>query len=429
MDIFKILLFVLIINSRSYGLSIKDQNKPLTDLVVINLNVGEKKMINSLEASDLMISSKGIIFAHNINSKSWGIVGLKKGHVILKTTTNHWLIHVRQPGKSEKLDKNIPHWICHAPSITCHQNNSTIKGEINSTELFLTAKLWCKQNKPCLFLAHLSPRALKEFSTIIQNRLPVGTAFDMTPFGDLMIYKPCQAIQAHENKAIAPKADVLLEDFKDLISIVHICKRNQSNYTVSAKAILVNHSDFEQRGLDLSILTIQNDIQNASQGFMNKKIEMLIHQNRAQVIGQPVMQLIDGQRVSIRSGGEIYYEHDQRKDRDLSQSWKKYGMSIDLLVEKLNEKKVISDVSFSLTQPNHSNHQIIYSNNIKTKITLPLNQTITVGSIVLSSDQSLSNENSFFSKIPLMSIFFQKKKIEKGNSSIVLTLMIKEALS
>ena len=419
---------ILLLSQRdAKGSQLKNIQPSSQKLEMLTLEVGQTIFIESAIESDLHISNKGIIYAFNLNPTRWNIVALKKGSVIVKTESNHWLINVLPKSKKINVNNfaNFPKWICDIKTIQCEHNYGTIKGSFESIAAFTRTKTWCKENNPCLFLATLSRQSKQELYSLIESRLPKNFTFDISDYGDIFLLNNCQhnKVNLDEQKNIK-SIEKLLPELHRAITITNSCKDVSNNYILKATTILIHDTDIQSTGLNSTKGLKLSQTFNLMQNFMNQELQLLLNNNKATIIGQPTIKMVENEMITLNNGGEIAIESTSDSTKGLSHTWKQYGFKLEACINSMTQDQVLAHLSVSLSQPSQKAKQVMQSNYINTKTVISLGSDTTVGSIKLTSDQKNHSRNSILNDIPLISPIFTSKTEEHGNAFIFFNVLI-----
>ena len=401
------------------------ERKSSHELKHLTLEVGETHVISSLDTSELYINRKGIVTAHYLEHGKWRLIALKVGTSLIQSEEKSWLINIVKKHRGANTKNRIPEWIC-TQGLNCHQDEFFISGSAADPFVFMKSKSWCSQQKNCFFAGILSDTAIARLKKYCKISLKIDIEFKIHPSGVIEFFLPCPSGTNSPDKTVRQKINLIANANAFQNFYLFSCKPpSPSHYILSSKVVLINQSNSDILNLDTNDqLSINRNVINNIDSI-SKKVQLLISQKKAIVIGEPQLSLSDRQKGSISSGGE-FPVFIKTGDSIYNQSWKAYGLSLTAKLTS-QKKKIITNISFSLSTRGTQSSNNLSSSSINTEIFVEPEKESLVGCVTMKSSQISKQEHSILGNTPLLGPFFQNKQEEDTLSRILLFVTVKRS--
>ncbi|MCB9229957.1 MAG: hypothetical protein H6618_10140 [Deltaproteobacteria bacterium] len=403
----------------------RSETEQITEHVTekLSLEPGASATIRGQGNGDLLVSKKGILDIFHIRDVTWKITALREGLVSIRSGQSQWMVTVTKTHKKKAEDEfSIPDWIC--TQLNCDQQKRIISGQSSGRHEFIQALRWCQKHSPCLFTAQLEKTEKERLFREAEDLLRTQDASCQNSGGLRVCDIPCntekQELTVNKTFRQHPLTNPLLK--AGLIALRCRQPLAEKLWSVKAKIYFTSQHDSVLKGFDHSVnlsLRIPGD-PTLSAGLMSR-LEALLAEKHARVIGEPLIVLRQGTQGEIQSGGEIpvmsYAKNQKSHDKHIHR-WKSFGLKFQVRVTGSHHGKALIQYSLRFRQPTHGEKSTFNSEKISSEISAPLAVPVLAGQTSIHSDMMSDKQRPFLATLPLVGPLFKSSSTTDGQSGL-----------
>ncbi len=371
------------------------------------LTVGESKIVPLFAGQDVSVSRKGIVKVVHLDGNLFELIALKTGVVLLQARDNpspRLLVTVQKVSKQTRSN----HAVCHAAGVIC--TDAGIGGITDNLHTFLQARVSCAEH--CLFTLTLTDTAMQRWRTEVQKLL--GSQYLVTEHShrQLVARVFCRQPQGRQARK---RADALSGGYvsRGVLQVVCTNHFDLSQYQLTAKIVLLKHTDAQETGF--------NDLQRLL--FLRpEQLDWQQLRNISHIIGEPKFTLVNGAQAKFETGGEIQYvDYDRHHNRRVS--WKFYGLSLQVQLDKINPQQAQLQLDFALKNPAQEGNNL-NSSRFHSTVLLQAAQPKAVSVIGYHNTVTTRRTLPLLHKLPIVGPLFNHRQNERAQHKIIIWLLL-----
>jgi len=398
----------------------------------VRLVVGEFKTLDFISSTKVNLSRRGIVVLSYVKEGQWKIVAHRKGFVVLnyeeKISKEKKQVLIYVEAEKQERKRGDVAWVCEKKFIKCSYKPLIVSGVTDSWFLLYSLKRWCKRKSECSLALRLSLLGQRKLKQELQGLLKNLSNYKVGPFGIETLSLSCPS---QDNKFTMKKKlikDLLEQAYLTPIPPI-VCKHEYkpSQYKVFAKVYLMTDSRGEYFGG--KTVGVSDFFKKGAESTLLTKLESLEKNHELKIIGEPKIIVKEGVQGFSKTGGEFSFAQNSSglDYRQKSIVWKNYGLSLKAAVYSESKAKGNLLYHLTLSVPSSSrSHTSVKAVEFSGVVKVNFGQKIIAGTTQYDSYKKLLEKDSFFSKVPIISIFFSRKTKEKSSSYLVLSLEVKE---
>lgn len=428
LNFFCCLNFFLLLSS-TYLFS--SEKESLESLILEVGDIHEIKMKNPYQVN---LSKKGVVLLNSISNEKWRIVAHRRGFVVLSyrnsETEEFYQILIEVHDKKVEEKKESPNAFCQSDGIYCTEEPLRILGESSSWEIFYHLKSWCQNKKGCVFSLGLEEKNRSFLKRKLENYLSFLSDVSISSSGVISALVDC-----HESGKIptiqVSKSKELLKDLGLQVPLHLNCLHEvaQKRYQIFGQVILVSKNfAHELGGSPLLEGELIDKNFSLSEGLL-KHLKARENESEFEIIGRPVLDLLEGVEGVTKTGGEISFVKENSLWEKTSQflEWKSYGLSLKTLVHSNFKGTGRTRFHLEMSVPSEGGTQVsLETIEMQGEVLLSPDKPKLVGTTDYERKKKSKGYNKFLSKVPLIGPLFQLHRQEKVFSRVYLYLMLKE---
>ena len=366
----------------------------------ISMQVGETRIVSLFANSDILVSKKGVVKVTFISDNLFEIIALRPGVVLVQTRKgdSKVLITVDKAGKQIR--------VCQQQQVSCSKNS--IRGITGDLSLFLEAHANCRKN--CLFDLTLTKKTAQLWLANTQRLL--GDQFSLTLHGNQLIARTF----CRQTKLTRTLADNLTGGYLSQGIMRLICTNHSESlqYQLTAKIALIKETKTKEQGVDSSKIWQQLD-------KLTDHLRWQKLTQQLQVISEPNFSLINGLPARFETGGELGYLQSD-KHGNSNRSWKFYGLSLEVSVEKITDEQAQLTIDFSLKNP--ASNSSFNSSRFSSTVILTLGKSRAVAVIGYHNQFSADDTLPIVNKLPILGPLFNNRKRQTAVNKIIIWFLL-----
>jgi hypothetical protein len=208
-----------------------------------------------------------------------------------------------------------------------------------------------------------------------------------------------------------------------------------SSYYLAAKVVQVSETMMKEWGADaFSLLNGVLSPETFSKPA-NPYLRSLEVGNGITIIGEPIVKLSAGRKVSLGSGGEFSMakEKSEAESRDgvvirPKDMWKSYGLQLEFTLYPHEQESFLLSYKLSFKQPTNSSDSRLRSSSLESSIVVHLDRAEIVGKVSLQSLEHRERGLPILHQIPLIGPMFRMASNEDAQSQLFLWVRINKDL-
>lgn len=425
------------------SMNLANQSKH-TDLTApLILTVGESHQLTIASDSRISVSRKGVIDVHLVGLNQVKVTGLKPGFIVITIHGDEdekvlGKIFVEVTRKNEVVEHQrflLPQHICrNLPARFCNDKEGSINGSFDDYKQFYKAKMYCEDQSECTFLGTLSKKGRDELEALILSQVKSIHELQIQEKGYIIGSIHCFYDADKETKTTQELFQHVLADIVPKSYLKTICKRHLDDelYTLFAKVILIEKKAAQELGLQSYLNGHPASALNVFNPQFETHLNAFLKDNKAQVIGEPVIWLHQSHEARVQSGGEMLAGIEKKvKDKKLEVSrWKEYGLDLKAKIFPITSAKILVHFSFVLRSPspNQSSSTVhLNLNRIESDVQLNLDQASIVGGVEFQTSGQGEETVPFLSAIPIVGPLFKLRLSEESNTQLYLYFLLKKS--
>lgn len=393
----------------------------------IALTIGSSKTIQLNTLEEVHLSRRGLIDLSFLGNKKWRLTGHKEGFVILSymelNNEHEQQLFITVKKSLSKKHHLFPPWLCDQENVSCHHQKQTLEGHLKDPQLFYAAKKLCQKLKTCFFKLKLTAQGIKVLTQQIKTIFPSSSQLHINHNGLIQINITCHNDETANNKRLR-FLKKMSEQLNLSENIVITCQHlhNPKSFKLKIKVFLMETATAKKIGFDSSIsgqLALTHPLNNLS---FNTQLSPHMSKHQLQIIGEPILTMMNGIPAHIQSGGEIPFIQ-TKKDRyhHLQQvnAWKEYGLDLKLTLYQQSKAKALLDYQLVLKTPSKDNtQQNMHSQRLQSMLELTVGQASIAGGIHYLSHTKKEKTIPFLNKIPIIAPLCRLFLMEKTKMSL-----------
>lgn len=401
----------------------------LTEPIHVQMQAGETRILTLKIRQDVLVSRRGVIDIKSLGQDHWNITALHAGFVIISEgkpeDPNEIRVHVHVQTKTNARTSvreifPIPESICSLPDIHCQYHS--ISGRTESYELWRETHRLCAQNV-CINNLELHGLGLSQWTDILRAKVANHFPYTILRDGTVEILSDCSNAQSLEKLIDLLTQSGLSQEVVFLSCGIH---HQAQRYQLQMRNVLIDRSQSSRLGISGNLLRSADGICRNPQNII-KKMDALIHKQRAKILGQPSIQTLAEREIQIESGSELQTEYAQDDPKERKTVWKKIGLSLTAKIHTLTRERVTLNYDLQVRSRIPGISDAITSNTISGEAEFRLGERTLAGTIDLEH-VDVSNESlPFFSKIPIIGPLLRFKESAKQKVTLALEFLIRES--
>jgi hypothetical protein len=398
------------------------------------LEVGDIHEIQMKNPYQVNLSKKGVVLLNSISNEKWRIVAHRRGFVVLSyrnsETEEFYQILIEVHDKKSEEKQELPNPFCQNDGIYCTENPMRISGESSSWEIFYQLKSWCQNKKGCVFSLRLEEKNRLVLQTKLENYLSFLNSVSISSSGVISALVDCHESGKLPTVQIS-KSKELLKDLGLQVPLHLNCLHevSQKRYQIFGQVILVSKNfAHELGGSPLLEGDLIDKNFSLSEGLL-KHLKARENESEFEIIGRPVLDLLEGIEGITKTGGEISLVKENSLWEKSPQflEWKSYGLSLKTIVHSNFKGSGRTRFHLNMSVPSEGGaHVSLETIEMQGEVILSPDEPKLVGTTDYERKKNSKGYNKFLSKIPLIGPFFQLHRQEKVFSRVYLYLMLKE---
>ena len=395
----------------------------------ITLFVGQPKTIELNTLEDINLSRRGLINLSFLGNKKWRLTGLKPGFVILSymTLTSEYekQLFITIKKESSKKEQIFPDWLCLHDGVLCLHEEHTLKGKVNDPQLFYAAKKICQKLNTCLFKLNLTTQGINALTSKIESSFPPFYQLRVNQRGLIQINITCRSDVTENNKRLKLLKQASKQMHLDEHVIIICNNLSQPKvFKLRVKVFLMETAAAKKIGFD-SLLSYQLSAKHPLQNVnFSSQFTPNISQHRLEIIGEPILMMMDGTPAHIQSGGELpFIQSKQSKSQHFKtlHAWKKYGLDLKLTLYERPSDKAWLDYQLTLKTPSKNTaKQRLHSQRLQSMIELIKDKATIAGAVHYLSRINKETSLPFLNKLPIIAPLSRMFLTEKTKMSLFL---------
>ncbi len=372
----------------------------------IVMTAGETKIMPLFTGQDVLVSRQGIVKVAHLNGDMFELIALKAGVVLLQAQDDpqqRLLVRVqRRTTRSTKLERRE---VCSAAGVVCHA--AAIGGTTASLEIFLRARARCRER--CLFTLKLAEQTAQRWQVDMQQLL--GKRYTVTRHGKAQLVAAvfCRQKDGRRERQLA---DALSGGHvsRGVVRVVCMNHFDLSQYQLTAKIVLLKQSEAQEMGF----ANLQQLV-----WLRPERLDWQKLRNVSRVIGEPKFSLVNGAKAKFETGGEMQYTG-YDKHRNTSVTWKFYGLSLQVQLDKINPQQAQLQLDFALKNPTTADNSTLNSSRFTSTVLLNVSQPKAVSVIGYHNSVVAKRTLPVLNRVPIIGPLFNNKKNERALHKIII---------
>lgn len=381
------------------------------------MELGSSRELEVPPGSVLRLSQKRTLEIEELGKNRFRLLALRAGHVYLRALSPDqrllasWVVEVQPAAKGGQRERVLEEsWealFCGESGIICDRQRRLVRGESDSPSWLHAARRQCEKEHPCRFDVFLSEAAQSEWQTQLRSEF-ARVDLILGRDGFAQIERDCATLPP-------PHEESLVKQLQSRFGIPLLFRCRPplvQSYRLEWLAVAQRRHDAQRDNpLRWEGLAIPADVP------LRAIVQGLSERGEAQIIAQPIVQLLLGAESSIADGLEI--ETQIVSEGRASSSWKSVGFKLEsqLLAEQGGQARL--KVSMSLSRP-RGERQTLDSSQLQTELWLSFGQWQLLGRIQTRSETDDAARLPWFSQLPLIGPLFTWTTIQDAQSEISL---------